>query len=111
MSLVLVHAALISAFLLSLCDAKSYIDFHGDDHDSTVPLPNSCLGQPDTSSTMLKLGGTHDDAIINAACSNEWTIINLKQDNEWESYLAPKLLCGIYGVMSNTIPTHYLVSD
>ena len=96
-------ATLLSVSLLSICDAKSYIDLHGDDPDSTVSLPNSCLGQPDTSSTMLKLGASHDDAIINAACHNEWTIINLKQDNEWESYFKSlrKYHKGVWGPLKD----------
>jgi len=62
------------------------MELEDDTPATTVSLPNSCLGQADTASTMLKLSASVDDPIVNAACDREWAIINLQQDNEWTSY-------------------------
>ena len=79
---------LIIMYLIEHSDAEeSYLNAPtGVPTSPTTILPNSCLGQSDTSNILLKLGSSDDDPIINAACSNQWTIINMQQDNEWESY-------------------------
>eukprot|EP01084_Bolivina_argentea_P113698 202607_1 len=58
--------------------------------DDTLDLlvPNSCLTHEDDSNVLVKLMADDDVPILDVTCSNQYMIVNLKQDRGWEQYLS-----------------------
>ena len=49
-------------------------------------VPNSCLNHKDADNVVVKLLDGDSYPALNVKCSNEYVIVNLHQDLEWQSY-------------------------
>merc|ERR1719277_2802882 len=55
---------------------------------TTKLVPNSCLNQEDSPNVIIKPMDGQSYPTLNVGCSNEYMIVNLKQDRGWTNYLS-----------------------